>query len=242
MGVETSFRNGDETMDQMNQLWHEVDEYAAQKIMKPDDVLEKTLSANREAGLPAIDVSPLQGKMLNLLARMQGARRILEIGTLGGYSTIWLARALPEGGKLITLEYEPLHAEVADSNLKLSGLRHLVDIRVGLALDSLGKLADEETEPFDFIFIDADKPNNPNYIRYALHLSRPGTVIIGDNVIRDGQVVNSDNQDPRVIGTRRMFDLLSEEPLIDCTAIQTVGSKGYDGFIMGIVGEKPSKK
>jgi len=180
-------------------------------------------------------VTPNQGKLLQLLVRMNGAKRILEIGTLGGYSTIWLARALPPGGQLITLELDPLHAKIAETNLSLAGLNDTVVIRVGEALEQLAQMKKEDIAPFDFIFIDADKPNNPHYLKWALEFSHPGTVIIGDNVIREGEVINENSQDPRVIGVRAFYDLLAEEPRISASAIQTVGSKGYDGFVIGIV-------
>ncbi|RKP55060.1 O-methyltransferase [Cohnella endophytica] len=217
------------------ETWHQVDRYIEEKLIPRDDVLEEVLASNRKEGLPAIDVSPSQGKMLHLFARMQGAGRILEIGTLGGYSTIWLARALPADGRLVSLELSPIHAKVARDNVARAGLESIVEIRVGNALEQLARLEDEHEGPFDLVFIDADKPNNPNYLRWALRFSRPGTVIIGDNVIRDGEVVNSDNPDPRVVGTRQFFDLLAEQPNVTATAIQTVGSKGYDGFVIGIV-------
>ncbi|HEY6413387.1 MAG TPA: O-methyltransferase, partial [Edaphobacter sp.] len=191
--------------------------------------------ANARAGLPSIDVSPTQGKFLHLLARMQGAKRILEVGTLGGYSTIWLARALPPDGKLVTLELDPKHAGVAAANIDHAGLTSLVDQRVGPALDSLAQLHAEGAAPFDFIFLDADKPNNPAYLEWALRLSRPGTVIIGDNVIREGDILKKDSTDPRVTGTRLFFKKLGTHPRLDATAIQTLGSKGYDGFALAIV-------
>lgn len=221
-------------MNQMN-TWAKVDEYIAERLIPHDSVLEKVLSANQQAGLPPYDVSPNQGKLLNLLAQMKGAKRILEIGTLGGYSTIWLARALPSDGQLVTLEIDPYYAQVAKANLSLVQLDHIIELRVGDALEQLAQMEDEGVEAFDFIFIDADKPNNPNYLKWALHFSRPGTVIIGDNVIREGEILNERSQDPRVQGVREFYDLLAEEPKITATAIQTVGSKGYDGFVLGVV-------
>ncbi|MEK3910107.1 O-methyltransferase [Paenibacillus sp. FSL H7-0331] len=221
-------------MNQAN-TWDKVDQYVTERLIPHDAVLEKVLFANHQAGLPAIDVTPNQGKLLNLLVQMKGAHRILEIGTLGGYSTIWMARALPADGQLITLELDPLHAQVAQANITLAQLDGLITIRVGDALAQLAQMIDEGVPPFDFIFIDADKPNNPNYLKWALHFSHPGTVIIGDNVIRDGQVINENSQDPRVQGVRQFYDLLAEESRISATAIQTVGSKGYDGFVLGIV-------
>ncbi|WP_243354604.1 O-methyltransferase [Bacillus litorisediminis] len=219
----------------MYSKWEDVDNYFVEKLIPHDDVLDSVLRANAEAGLPAIDVSPTQGKLLHLLAKIQGAKKILEIGTLGGYSTIWLARALPKDGSLISLEYNPKHAKVAQTNLERAGLSDKVQILTGPALDSLPKLQSMGYDAFDFIFIDADKPNNPNYLKWALQLSRVGTVIVGDNVVRDGEVVNQNSQNPSVIGTRQFFDLLANEPRIEATAIQTVGNKGYDGFAIGVV-------
>lgn len=221
-------------MNQVN-TWEKVDQYITEHLIPHDSVLEKVLSANQQAGLPPIDVAPNQGKLLNLLAQMQGAKRILEMGTLGGYSTIWLARALQADGQLVTLELDPFHAQVAQANLSLAQLSGIVEIRVGNALDQLAQMEDEGVEPFDFIFIDADKPNNPNYLKWALHFSHPGTVIIGDNVVRDGEVINEKSQDPRVEGVREFYELLAKEPKVTATAIQTVGKKGYDGFVLGIV-------
>ncbi|MEC0268993.1 O-methyltransferase [Paenibacillus anseongense] len=215
--------------------WEKVDQYIKERLIPHDTVLENALAANQLAGLPAYDVSPTQGKFLNLLIQMKGAKRILEIGTLGGYSTIWMARALPSDGKLVTLELDPIHAQVASENISHAQLSELVELRVGDALEQLAQLDSEGVEPFDLIFIDADKPNNPHYLKWALHFSHPGTVIIGDNVIRDGEVINEESQDPRIQGVRQFYDLLADEPRISATAIQTVGSKGYDGFVLGIV-------
>lgn len=215
--------------------WEQVDQYIEERLIAKDEILEQVLAANGRAGLPPFDVSPSQGKLLNIFAQMQGAARILEIGTLGGYSTIWLARALPHNGQIITLEVDPHHAEVAQANLTLAGVAGQVELRVGDALEQLALMEQEQTASFDLIFIDADKPNNPNYLQWALRFSHPGTVIIGDNVIREGEVINESSDDPRVIGVRRFYDLLAEEPRITATAIQTVGSKGYDGFVIGIV-------
>lgn len=215
--------------------WNSVDRYLSDTLISPDQRIDDALEANACAGLPAIDVAPSQGKLLHLLARVQGARRILEIGTLGGYSTIWLARALPADGQLITLELDPKHAAVASSNIQRAGLSSLVDIRVGPALDSLAKLHAEDPTPFDFIFLDADKPNNPNYLEWAVKLSRPGTLILGDNVVRDGAIVDPNDEDPRVIGTRTFIERLGKHPRLDATAIQTVGVKGYDGFALAVV-------
>jgi len=193
------------------------------------------LAANKAAELPAIDVAPNQGKLLQLLAKLVSARRILEIGTLGGYSTIWLARALPAGGKLITLEFNPVHADIARANIARANLAHLVDIRIGAALDTLPKLHVEMKAPFDLVFIDADKPNNAEYVRWALKLSRPGTLIIVDNVVSDGGVADASSRDNDVLGARRLFELLESEPRLNSTALQTVGAKGYDGFALAIV-------
>jgi predicted O-methyltransferase YrrM len=215
--------------------WSAVDSYIAESLLATDPALEAALTTNSDRGLPAIDVSPAQGKLLNLLARMSGAKTVLEIGTLGGYSTIWLARALPAGGKLVTLELDPHHSDVARINLERAGLSGVVDLRVGPALQSLSALGAEGAGPFDFIFIDADKPNNPQYLSWALRLSRPGTVIICDNVIRDGAVLNQDGRDESVEGARAAFSFIGGERRLDGTAIQTVGAKGYDGFAIAIV-------
>lgn len=215
--------------------WSKVDDYFNDRLLDKDPVLDAVLDANTGAGLPAIDVAPNQGKLLHLLAKMKGAANILEIGTLGGYSTIWLARALPETGRLVSLEFEHNHVVVAEDNLRMAGLADKTEIIEDPALDSLALLEARGTEPFDFIFIDADKPNNPHYLQWALKLARPGAVIVADNVVRDGEVINPDSTDDRVQGIRRFMDLLAEEPRIDATALQTVGVKGYDGFILGIV-------
>ena len=215
--------------------WTAVDSYIVESLLPADPVLDAALAANIKQGLPAIDVSAAQGKLLNLVARMSGAKRILEVGTLGGYSTIWLARAVPAGGKVVTLELEPHHAEVARANLKRAGLSELVDLRVGPALESLATLAGEGVAPFDLIFIDADKPNNPNYLSWAIKLSRPGTVIICDNVIRDGTVLDQDGSDAGVEGARAAFSFIGGNARLDGTAIQTVGAKGYDGVANAIV-------
>lgn len=215
--------------------WDAVDRYITERLIPHDTVLEQVLSANKQAGLPSYDVTPSQGKLLHLIARMSGAKRILEIGTLGGYSTIWLARALPSDGRLVTLELDPVHAQTAQKNLALAKVEGMVELRIGDALTQLAQMEQEGAEPFDLIFIDADKPNNPHYLKWALRFSHPGTVMIGDNVIRDGEVIREDCPDPRVQGVRQFYDLLAEEPRISATAIQTVGSKGYDGFVIGIV-------
>jgi predicted O-methyltransferase YrrM len=212
--------------------WAEVDDYFAAAVLSPDPVLDAALADSEAAGLPSIAVAPNQGKLLNLLARLAGARSILEIGTLGGYSTIWLARALPAGGKLVTCEYERKHADVARANLARAGFGDdVVDIRVGAALDTLPTL----DGPFDFVFIDADKANLDNYVREALKLSRPGTTIVVDNVVRGGAVVDAGSTDPNVQGVRRMAELIAAEPRLDATAVQTVGGKSYDGFLLALV-------
>ncbi|MBY9081128.1 O-methyltransferase [Paenibacillus sp. HN-1] len=217
--------------------WNAVDEYFNSRLLADDPLLDAVLEANTKAGLPPIDVAPNQGKLLYLLAKLMGASSILEIGTLGGYSSIWLARALPPQGRLVTLEYEGLHAEVAAVNLQLAGLADQVDIRVGAALDSLAALKQEGAGPFDLIFIDADKPNNPHYLKWAMELGRPGTLIVADNVVRDGEVLNEESGDERVQGIRRFADMLATEPRLEATALQTVGAKGYDGFVMAVLKE-----
>ncbi len=216
--------------------WSRMDTYIGEQLLADaDPIFENVLRANAAGGLPSIDVSPAQGKFLNLLVRICGAKRILEIGTLGGYSTIWMAKALPADGRLISLEFAPKHAAVARDNLARAGLLEKTEVRLGAALDTLPKLAVEGVGPFDLIFIDADKPNNPGYLDWALKLSRPGTVIILDNVVRDGKVTDPRNTDPSIVGTRAAFDLLKASPRIDSTALQTVGLKGWDGFVLGLV-------
>jgi predicted O-methyltransferase YrrM len=217
--------------------WTAVDRYIATKLVPNDPALEAALESNAAAGLPSIDVAPNQGKLLHLLALAKGARRILEIGTLGGYSTIWLARALPAGGKLVTLELNPTHAAVAQANIDRAGLSGLVEIRIGAAADSLAQLKNEGAPAFDMIFIDADKPSIPTYLRWALQLAKPRSLIVTDNVIRDGAVIDPDSTDTAVQGVRTMFEMLAAEPRLSSTAIQTVGSKGYDGFALAIVKE-----
>jgi predicted O-methyltransferase YrrM len=214
------------------ELWSQVDDYIAHLLVPSDPALEAALSASAAAGLPAINVAPNQGKLLSLLASIQGARHVLEIGTLGGYSSIWLARALPPGGRLVTLELSPKHAEVARQNLERAGVASQVDIRVGRALDTLPALASEALPPFDFTFIDADKQNIPEYFEWARKLSRPGSVIVVDNVVRGGAVIDPARADPNVQGVRRFNALLAQTPGVSATAIQTVGSKGHDGFTL----------
>jgi predicted O-methyltransferase YrrM len=216
----------------MSEVWKSVDEYFAGQLLAPDPVLDAALEANALAGLPTIDVSPLQGQLLHLLARSVGARRILEVGTLGGYSTIWLARALGPDGRLVTCELDPHHAEVARSNIARAGLAQVVDVRLGSALDTLPSL----DGPFDLVFIDADKASGAEYFRHAVRLSRPGTAIVVDNVVRGGRVVEADNADPDVQGTRALAEAVTQEAHVDATVVQTVGGKGYDGFLLAYVG------
>ncbi len=215
--------------------WVEVDDFLFETVVGTDEDLAAALAANAAAGLPPIDVSPAQGKFLNLLARMVGATRVLEVGTLGGYSTIWLARAVGDSGRVVTLEYEPRHAAVARANLDRAGVGSRVDIRIGAALDTLPGVEADGMGPFDLVFIDADKVNNSNYVRWALRLSRPGTVIVVDNVIRGGAVSNPDLDDEAVRASREVLGLLAAEPRLDATALQTVGSKGWDGFALALV-------
>jgi predicted O-methyltransferase YrrM len=215
-----------------DELWTAVDDYLIEKLIESDAALEAAIEASEAAGLPPIQVTPLQGKMLHLFAVMVGARRILEIGTLGGYSTIWMARALPPKGRLVTLEFSPKHAAVARENLARAGVSDRVDLREGAALDTLPKLAEEGAGPFDLVFIDADKENNAAYLDWALRLAHPGTIIVTDNVVRGGKVIDANCDEPMVQGTRRFFDAVSVEPRVSATAIQTVGGKTYDGFAL----------
>ncbi|WP_040779861.1 O-methyltransferase [Nocardia pneumoniae] len=214
--------------------WADVDSYVVDTLVA-DPASEAALAANKAAGLPAIDVSPPQGKFLHLLARTVRARRVLEIGTLGGYSTIWLARAVGAKGQVVTLEFAAQHAEVARANLERAGVGDRVDIRVGAALDSLPVLAEEDPDPFDLVFIDADKVNNSNYVLWALRLTRPGSVIIVDNVVRGGAVAEEHSPDPAAQASRELIELLAAEPSLDATVVQTVGSKGWDGFAYAVV-------
>jgi predicted O-methyltransferase YrrM len=218
-------------------LWSTVDTYIADKLIKTDSALDRALETSEAAGLPAINVSPNHGKLLHILARMVNARAILEIGTLGGYSTIWMARALPPGGRLITLEFEPKHAELAKANIARAGLDKVVEIRLGVALETLPKIAAEQIGPFDLIFIDADKVSTADYFQWALKLSRVGSLIVVDNVIRKGEVANAKTNDPAVQGMRRFIEIAAAEQRVIATAIQTVGSKGYDGFSIALVTE-----
>jgi predicted O-methyltransferase YrrM len=215
--------------------WTAVDRYITDLLVPSDPALEAALEASTAAGLPAINVAPNQGKLLSLLAQALNARSILEIGTLGGYSTIWLARALPADGRLITLEIERKHAEVAQANIARAGLADKVDLRLGRALDTLPQLAAENRGPFDLIFIDADKTSNADYFSWAVRLSRPGTLIIIDNVVRKGAVIDATSSDANVQGVRRLNEALAKEPRVSATEVQTVGSKGYDGFAFALV-------
>lgn len=215
--------------------WAGVDAYIEERLLGDDPVQAETLRQNAADGLRPIDVSPAQGKFLHLIARMISAKRILEVGTLGGYSTIWLARALPADGRLVTLEYEQRHAETARKNIARAGFADRVEVRVGAAADTLPLLAAEGAGPFDLVFIDADKPNNPVYLDWAVKLSRPGTVIVLDNVVRDGGVADAASSDPNVKGSRAAFDYFAAHPRLEATALQTVGAKGYDGFAVAIV-------
>lgn len=217
------------------ELWSAVDSYITTLLVPQDNALDAAIQASEAAGLPPIGVSPNLGKLLQILALVQGAHNILEIGTLGGYSTIWLARALPPGGRLVTLEADAKHLEVARANIAGAGLADVVELRLGLASDTLPQLAAENRGPFDLIFIDADKPGYPDYFRWALKLSRRGSLIIADNVVRNGAVVDPTSGDPRVQGIRRFNELLSAESRVSATAIQTLGSKGYDGFAIVLV-------
>jgi predicted O-methyltransferase YrrM len=215
--------------------WEAVENYFNELLIPPDPVLDATIEAIDAAGLPSVSVTPNEGKLLSLLARMQNARNILEVGTLGGYSTIWLARALAAGGKLITLEFSPKHAAIARENIARAGLAEIVELRLGKALESLPLIAAEGRGPFDLVFIDADKRNNWEYFEWAMKLSRRGSLIIVDNVVRDGAVVDASSTDPDIRGVRRFMEMLAKETRVSATAIQTVGSKGYDGFAIALV-------
>jgi predicted O-methyltransferase YrrM len=219
----------------MEPLWDKVDEYFAEHLSASDDVLDAALAASAAAGLPAISVTPNQGKLLQLLARIRGARRILEVGTLGGYSTIWMARALPRDGELITIEIDSTHAAVALKNIERAGLSDRVKVLVAPAAKSLAKLATDGVQPFDLVFIDADKASIDSYFVAALNLSRAGTIIVVDNVARKGEVIDAESTDASVQGVRRLVDLLARDRRVSATAIQTVGSKGYDGLIIAVV-------
>lgn len=219
----------------MNDQWTVVDQYFADLLVPSDPVLDAALQATADAGMPPINVAPNQGKLLHVLARMCGARTILEIGTLGGYSTIWLARSLPPDGRLVTLEADPRHAEIARRNIARAGFANNVDVRVGQAVDTLAQLAAETHAPFDLVFIDADKQNTTDYLDWGIKLARPGSVIILDNVVRNGAVIDATSTDTTVQGMRRGLEALAHDPRVTATALQTVGSKGYDGFALALV-------
>ncbi len=221
--------------DEMQNLWTRVDDYIDSQLIPPDPALDHARETSVEAELPKIAVTASQGKLLHVLARSVSARNILEVGTLGAYSTIWLARALPVDGRLVTLEANPKHAEVSRSNIAYAGLAEVVELREGPALDTLPELAAEGLAPFDFIFIDADKENNANYFQWALKLARPGSLIFIDNVIREGEVANATSKDPMVQGVHHLNEALAKEPRVVATTIQTVGTKGYDGFTLALV-------
>lgn len=219
----------------IQEQWSAVDHYIEQIFLPSDPALDAALKASAEAGLPSIQVSPAQGKLLQILAQTMGARKILEIGTLGGYSTIWLARALPPGGRLITLEVNPKHAEVARSNIARASLASVVDLRLGPGLETLPKLVQEKQGPFDFVFIDADKPGYADYLPWVLKLTRRGSLIIADNVVRKGAVADPNSDDQNVLGIRKFNEAVRAEPRVSATAIQTVGIKGYDGLVVAVV-------
>lgn len=220
----------------MNQeQWTAIDEFLTSQLLPQDTALDAALEASTQAGLPAINVAPNQGKLLNLLAKLRGARRILEVGTLGGYSTIWLARALPADGRLVSLEVDAAHAQVARANVERAGLSKTVSVVLGPAAQTLDRFVADSAEPFDMIFLDADKRSYPEYLRLSLQLSRPGTLIVADNVIRRGQIADHASTDPDVIGLHEFFRQLAANPRLDSTAVQTVGVKGWDGFSMTIV-------
>ena len=219
----------------MLELWSEVDNWFADQLIGSDDALAHAIAESERAGLRAINVSPNQGKLLHLLARISGARNILEIGTLGGYSSIWLARALPPDGRLITLELDPGSAAVARANFKFAGVDKLIDVRVGNALETLPQIADEKPDPFDLVFVDADKESNPHYFEWALKLTRPGSVIVIDNVVRHGRVIDKTDIEADITGVRRVVEMVAAESRVTATTIQTVGVKNYDGFLIALV-------
>ena len=225
-------------MQSVDPSWSDVDDYIVEQLIGEDLALDACLVANRAAGLPPIDVSLTQGRMLELLARANRAENILEIGTLGGYSAICLARGLDDGGKLVTLELEPAYASVARRNIENAGLGSRVDILVGEAITALEGLLEQDRTPFDLVFVDADKQNYAAYLGYAIKLSRPGTLLIFDNVVREGRVIDPESEDPKVPGTRELYDALKNHPKVDATAIQTVGTKKWDGFLMAVVREE----
>lgn len=221
------------------ETWAAVDAFFEENLLSPDPILEETLRSSASAGLPTIQVSPSQGVLLHLFAKAAGARRVLEIGTLGGYSGIWLARALPPGGRLVTLEVNPTHAEVARANFSRAGLLERVELRLGPAIETLEKMLSEKPEPFDLFFIDADKPSTRSYFDRSLRLAHPGSLIVVDNVVRKGELANASSEDPSVRGMREFVEALSTEPRVVATGIQTVGSKGYDGFVLARVKDEP---
>lgn len=223
--------------DANQELWTSIDTYIAEYAVPPDDILDAAQQTALDAGLPSISLAPNQAKLLYLLARLQGARNILEIGTLAGYSTIWLARALPPDGRLITLEVDPKHAAVAEANLIRAGFKNMVEVRIGDALKTLPSVARAGEGPFDLVFIDADKQNIPEYFEWSLKLSRPGTLIIVDNVVREGTILDADTDDASVRGVRRLNELLAANPRVSATTIQTVGNKGHDGLTFALVNE-----
>jgi predicted O-methyltransferase YrrM len=220
------------------QIWNSVDHYIVETMVAEDEALREASRSSAEAGLPPIAVSANQGKLLHLLALVSGARRVLEIGTLGGYSAIWLGRALPADGQLVTLEADPRHAEVARENIERAGLGGVVEIRVGAALETLPKLASEHREPFDLVFIDADKPSTADYLTWAIELSRPGSLIVIDNVVRNGQIVEDSSPDTGIQAIRRANRMIGSDSRLSATAIQTVGTKGYDGLAVILVKSK----
>ncbi len=228
-------------MDQ--DLWTALDGYIVEHLLAPDPALDAAAASSEEAGLPPIAITPNQGKLLQLLARIHGAQSILELGTLGGYSTIWLARALPAGGRMVTLERNPEYAKLAHANISRAGLADVVELRVGAALETLPELHSEGAGPFDLIFIDADKQNYPGYLEWSLKLSRVGSLIVGDNVVRGGAILDPAAEDPDfgdggvAAGVRRFYDLLAAESRVSATAVQTVGAKGHDGFALALVTE-----
>ncbi|TWT95233.1 putative O-methyltransferase [Botrimarina colliarenosi] len=218
-----------------NDVWTSVDDYLAPRLVKQDGALEAARAASVAAGLPEIAVTPVQGKLLQVLAKTVAAKHVLEIGTLGGYSTIWLARSVAEGGRVVTLEADPHHAQVAQQNLENAGVADRVDLRVGKAIESLPVLEQEGAGPFDFVFIDADKPSIPDYFRWALKLTRPGSLIVVDNVVRKGKLADSESRDDAVLGCRRLVELLENESRVCATVLQTVGEKGHDGMALAVV-------
>jgi predicted O-methyltransferase YrrM len=219
----------------MQKTWDAVDEYYAKAFGASDAVMTKVLATSKKAGLPEIQVSSLQGRLLMLLVQSMGAKRVLEVGTLGGYSTIWMARGLPAGGKLVTLEYEKLHAETATKNIAMAGQADKVEVRQGAGAASMAALVQEKAKPFDFVFIDADKSGYPEYLNWALKLTRPGSVIVADNMVRQGKVTDAESRDAAVQGVRKFNALVAKNKNLEATAVQTVGAKGYDGFVLARV-------